>query len=602
MNRFSLRLGASFRNRIILVFFLIIIMPFLIFAYYAHIKSIEGITNTNTKISLSYLQQARKNFEIYLNKLNDQVNTLIGNKRLQDLLVDPPANAAEEEAFTVNLLTLLYQATPQIDAFRVRVYPMNPALYPSYMNTLGESADLVSEEDWFQRPQESVGPIWKQFLPEQGKYGRPLLAYIKRFSGLYDRNPRGVVVTEVSEDHLKRYFSPTEQLKNQKLLLMNKNGTIYYDSSANEWAGTAFPSESFIEHLQQSPEGSQTIKIDGNTYLATYVGLSSEPWAIVSLTLLKELTGTNDEINRLLIIFLIIYLICCIAVVFYITVYFTQPIARLVRLMRRMEDGNFHNIILNSPRKDEVGWLYRGVGSLVQRIDVLIQDAWRSERKKKALEFQVLSHQINPHFLYNTLESIRWKAENHGRSDISEMVSALGNLLRLSLNQGKEITTLRREIEQVKAYVLIEQARMGSVIRILYSIDEELLDSPFLRLLLQPLVENAIQHSVRSDFEKGKIIVSARSEGQDMIIEITDNGKGIPQQIIEELEHEVPAEEMYTATRRGVGLRNVNDRLKLYFGSDYKLQIETGPQGGTRILLRHPKKIEVELPRPDDSR
>lgn len=601
MNRFSLRLGASFRNRIILIFLMIIIVPFLIFAYFAHIKSIEGITNTNTKISLSYLQQARKNFEIYLKTMNDQVNTLIGNKRIQDLLLSPPANAAEEENFTVNMLTLLYQATPQIDAFRVRLYPMNPVLYPSYMNTVGESPNFTSE-GWFQRLEASSSPRWELFMPKPGKSGRPLLAYIKRFSGLYDRHPRGVVVTEISEDHLKRYFSPTEQLKNQKLLLMNKNGSVYYDSSANEWTGGRFPSESFISQLQSKPEGSQTIKIDGNTYLATYAGLGSQPWAIVSLTLLKELTGSNDEMTRLLIIFLIIYLICCFGVVFYITVHFTQPIARLVRLMRRMEDGNFNEMKLTSARKDEVGWLYRGVGSLVRRIDVLIQDAWRSERKKKALEFQVLSHQINPHFLYNTLESIRWKAENHGRSDISEMVSALGNLLRLSLNQGKEITTLRRELEQVKAYVLIEQARMGSVIRILYSIEEEMLDYPFLRLLLQPLVENAIQHSVRSDFERGKIIVSARIEGQDMVIEISDNGRGIPKAIIEELEQEVPAEEMPRAARRGVGLRNVNDRLKLYFGAEYKLQIETGPQGGTRIILRHPKEIDEGLSRLEDER
>ncbi len=600
MNRFSMRLGSSFRNRMILVFFMIIIVPFLIFAYYAHIKSIEGITNTNTKISLSYLEQAKKNFEIYLYTLNDQVNTLIGNKNVQDLLLDTPRNSNEEEAFTVNLLTVLYPAASQIDAFRVRVYPMDPALYPSYMNTLGESASIASEA-WFQKSKASVSPTWELFMPQKGKYARPLLTYIKRFSGLYDQKLRGIVVTEVSEDHLQRYFSPTEQLRNQKLLLMNEDGTIYYDSSANEWAGSEFPSASFVSHMHGRPEGSQAIKIKGDTYLATYVKLDSEPWSIVSLTLLKELTGTNDEINRLLIFFLVIYLICCCGVVIYITVYFTQPIARLVRLMRRMEEGNFHNMILTSTRKDEVGWLYRGVGSLVQQIEGLVQEAWRSERKKKALEFQVLSHQINPHFLYNTLESIRWKAENHGRSDISEMVSALGNLLRLSLNQGKEITTLRREIEQVKAYVQIEQARMGSVIRILYSIDDDLLELPFLRLLLQPLVENAIQHSVRSDFEKGKIIVSARSEGRDLLIEIADNGKGIPLSIIEELEQDDSAEDMYATTRRGVGLRNINDRLKLYFGLAYKLQIKTGPGGGTRILLRHPKATEEELSRQNDN-
>lgn len=330
--------------------------------------------------------------------------------------------------------------------------------------------------------------------------------------------------------------------------------------------------------------------MEGYTYLATYVKLQMESklWSIVSLTPLHELTGTIDEINRVLVIFLIVYLICCIGVVIYITANFTQPIAHLVRLMRRLESDNLHKLLPWSSRQDEVGWLYRGVGNLVQRIEGLVEEASRSERKKKELEFQVLSHQINPHFLYNTLESIRWKAENHGRSDISEMVSALGNLLRLSLNSGREITTLRRELEQVKAYVLIEQARMGEQVRIMYACDDSLLDLPFLRLLLQPLVENAIQHSVRDNFEKGKIIISVRKDaGGDMITEIYDNGNGIPQETLDRLERKEELAESLTA-RTGVGLRNVNDRLKLYFGEAYKLKIETEPGRGTKILIRHP--------------
>jgi sensor histidine kinase YesM len=169
------------------------------------------------------------------------------------------------------------------------------------------------------------------------------------------------------------------------------------------------------------------------------------------------------------------------------------------------------------------------------------------------------------------------------------MVSALGNLLRLSLNQGKEITTLRREFDQVKAYVAIEQARMGETVRILYSCDDATLDLPFLRLLLQPLVENAIQHSVRDNFDKGKIMIAARQEDDDIVIDIADNGKGIPQHVLDQLEQEEEqASSKFSQSRRGVGLRNVNDRLKLYFGEAYKLKIVTGPEIGTRITLRHP--------------
>lgn len=571
----------------ILIFFMIIIVPFLIFAYYSHIKTIEGITVTNTKMSMSYLLQARKNFEIYLNKLNDEINSVIGNKALQDLLEKEPIDPVEEAAFTVNLLTVIYQAAPAIDAFRVKVYPIKPTLYPSYMRTIDESV-RIGDEYWFQRSKATVSPTWYLTMPQPGKYGKPLLSYVKRFSGLYDQKLRGIIATDLSEDFLKRYFSPSDQLKEQKLLLVNEKGIVHYDSSVNEWTGKEFPSSSFISYMDSGDEGSKSIMIDGVTYLATYLKMINYPWTIVSLTPLSELTGTIDEINRMLVIFLIVYLVCCISVVFYITVNYTQPIAHLVRLMRRIEVENLHYLLPWSSRKDEVGWLYRGVSSMVQRIEGLIQEAGRSERNKKALEFQVLSHQINPHFLYNTLESIRWKAENHGRSDISEMVSALGNLLRLSLNQGKEITTLRRELEQVKAYVLIEQARMGQPVRILYSCDEEVLDLPFIRLLLQPLVENAIQHSVRSDFDKGKIMITAKKETDDIVIVLADNGKGIPEAVLKQLEQEEEPSETFSYTRRGVGLRNVNDRLKLYFGEGYKLDIDTSAERGTKITIRHP--------------
>ncbi|MBB6670975.1 sensor histidine kinase [Cohnella nanjingensis] len=588
MTKMSFRLLSSFRNRMILIFFMIIIVPFLIFAYYAHIKAIEGISNANTTISMSYLLQTKKNFEIYLDRMNDQVNDLIGNKTLQELLARKPENPEAEEAFAVNLLTVLYQNTPLIDAFRVHVYPIRPSDYPTYMNTIGESASVESE-DWFRLSQGTIVPTWNLFMPRNGRYAKPLLSYVKRFSGLYDQTPRGIIATDLSEDQLKRFISPSDRMNGQKLLLLNEEGLVLYDTSDNAWTGSPMPSGRFIEHIRAGKEGAESISIDGATHLATYLRMDSEPWVLVSLTPLHELTGTIEEINRLLVIFLIVYLICCLGVVFYITVYFTQPIVKLVRLMRKFESGSFLPEFPWLSRQDEVGWLYRGFGSLAQKIEGLIEEASRSERKKKELEFQVLSHQINPHFLYNTLESIRWKAENHGRSDIGEMVSALGNLLRLSLNQGKEITTLGREIEQVKAYVQIEQARMGQPVRIITSFDEQTLALPFLRLLLQPLVENAIQHSIRDNFDKGKILLSGRREGQDIVIEIADNGNGIPDEALARLALDSDAaSQPSNARRRGVGLRNVNDRLKLYFGERYRLAIETGPGIGTKITLRHP--------------
>ena len=585
MIKASLKLASSFRNKMILIFFAITIVPFIVFAYYAYMKSIEGIQNANATFSMSYLQQAKANFETYLTQVNDRINDLIGNKSLQAWLDREPENQEEEEAFAVDMLALVYQHMPQVDALRVRVYPMRPSLYPNYMNTMGVSPQ-VEREAWFQASSESVVPTWHLTMPEQGLYGRPLLTYVKRFTGLNDRKPRGLVVTDMAEDHLRRFFSPSRRMEGQKFLIVGQDGTVLFDSNENEWTGRPVPSKRFMEISEKASEGAETLHMDGEEKLITYAKMNSEPWTVVSLTPLHAMTHPIKTMNNLLIVFLAIYLICSVGVVIYITMNFTQPVAKLVRLMRKLEKGEFDYKGPTSSREDEIGWLYRGFESMTRKIEALIDQTTLSERKKKELELQVLSHQINPHFLYNTLESIRWKAENHGRSDIGEMVSALGNLLRLSLNQGKDITTVGREVDQVKAYVQIEQARMGMPLRVLYFFDEDMLSLPFTRLLLQPLVENAIHHSIRDNFEKGKVILSGYVEERDIVIEIIDNGRGIPDSVLRQLDSEET--DGKAGRRQGVGLRNVNERLKLYFGAGYKLSIETGAGMGTKITLRHP--------------
>ncbi|MBB6729540.1 cache domain-containing sensor histidine kinase [Cohnella zeiphila] len=584
MIKAPLKLLSSFRNKMILIFFAITIVPFFLFASYAYMKSVEGIKYANSTFSMSYLEQAKINMETYLNQLNDQINELIGDKSFQQLLEKPPQSSQEEENFAVNMLSLVYQRKIQIDAQQLRVYPLNPELYPTYMRTMGEPTK-IGEEEWFREAKKSVVPTW-HLSAGGGRDSAPVLSYVKMFTGLHDRNPRGMVVTDLSEERLRRFFSPTERMEGQKFLILDQNGDVLYDTLQNEWTGEKVPSEKLLQLRQRRASGSETLSIRGEKRLIAFVKMDSQPWTIVSLTPLGTLTRPMTELNRLLFFFLAVYLVCSVGVVIYLTVNFTQPVFRLVRLMRKLEEGEFELDVPYQGRKDEIGWLYRGFGSIVRKIAGLIEQSTRAERNKKELEFQVLSHQINPHFLYNTLESIRWKAENHGRSDIGEMVSALGNLLRLSLNQGKDITTVGREIEQVKAYVQIEQARIGMHLRVLYFFDEDMLSMPFMRLLLQPLVENAIQHSIRGNFEKGKVILSGYVEERDLVIEVTDNGRGIPETVLQQLYAE--SVDRKSARRPGVGLRNVNERLKIYFGPDYQLRIETGEGRGTKITIRHP--------------
>ncbi|OZB90678.1 sensor histidine kinase [Paenibacillus sp. XY044] len=584
MIRSFLRLASSLRNRMILIFLAITIVPFILFSGYAHTKSVEGIQQANATFSMSYLEQSKINLEAYLAKLNDQMNELIGDKQLQNLLEQPPASSQDEVSASVDLLNIVYQKKKQMDALQLRVYPLNSDAYPTYLRAL-EVTTSTRSEDWFQNAANSTLPIWHLSVDGGPNHG-PLLSYIKTFTSLHNRTPRGLVVADLADNHFSRFFSPTKRLQGQKFLIVDETGQIVYDSAGSEWTGEQLPSPKLLAMRNVRKEGVETLSIHDEKNLIAFVRMDTLPWTIVSLTPMYALTEPIMAMQRLLIFFLIAYVLCAVGVVIYLTRNFTQPVFQLVRLMRKLEEGDFSMLIPHQNRKDEIGWLYRGFGSIVRKIEDLILQSTRAERTKRELEFQVLSHQINPHFLYNTLESIRWKAENHGRNDIGEMVSALGNLLRLSLNQGKDITTVGREIEQVKAYVQIEQARIGMPLRVLYFFDEEMLDMTFMRLLLQPLVENAIQHSIRGNFEKGKVILSGRVEERDLVIDITDNGKGIPEEVLKELND--TAGNRKTAGRSGVGLRNVNERLKIYFGPDYQLRIETREDKGTKITIRHP--------------
>lgn len=577
-------LASSFRNRMILIFFAITIVPFILYSAYAHTKSVEGIQQANATFSMSYLEQSKINVEAYLAQLNEQMNELIGDKNLQNLLEQPPASSQDEVSVSVDLLNIVYQKKKQIDALQLHVYPLDSDAYPTYMRAV-EITSSIRKETWFQNAANSTLPFWHLTMGTGPNKG-PLLSYVKTFTSLHNRTPRGLVVADLSDNHFSRFFSPTKRLQGQKFLIIDEEGKILYDSAVSEWTGEQLPSPKLLAMRNLRKEGVETLSIYDQNNLIAFVRMDSLPWTILSLTPMKALMEPITAMKQLLFFFLIIYMLCSVGVVIYLTRNFTQPVFQLVRLMRKLEEGDFSMAIPHQNRKDEIGWLFRGFGSIVRTIEDLILQSTRAERTKRELEFQVLSHQINPHFLYNTLESIRWKAENHGRNDIGEMVSALGNLLRLSLNQGKDITTVGREIDQVKAYVQIEQARIGMPLRVLYFFDEDMLEMTFMRLLLQPLVENAIQHSIRGNFEKGKVILSGRIEECDLIIDITDNGKGIPEEVLKELNKTDGNHNM--AGRSGVGLRNVNERLKIYFGQDYKLHIETRMGKGTKITIRHP--------------
>jgi len=267
----------------------------------------------------------------------------------------------------------------------------------------------------------------------------------------------------------------------------------------------------------------------------------------------------------------------------------TRPVHQLQEVMRSVETGEFREAgELNAT--DEIRELAQEYNLMVSRIRDLMDANAREQELKRKSDLKALQAQINPHFLYNTLDSIVWMGEMGRNREVVEMTTALSRLFRISISRGREHIRLRDEIDHVRNYLTIQKMRYEDKFEYSISVDESLLDLTVLKIILQPLVENAIYHGVRDLSHPGRIEISANVSNGSLHIQVRDDGLGMGSDELESLrdllKNSRPEEE--DPGTHGVGVRNVNERIQLYFGRAYGLEVDSEPERGTTITCRLP--------------
>lgn len=254
--------------------------------------------------------------------------------------------------------------------------------------------------------------------------------------------------------------------------------------------------------------------------------------------------------------------------------------------LKRVAKEGFREDI-SSDDRDEIGLIINSVGEIVREMRRLIDEVYESQLQQKKAEIKALQAQINPHFLYNTLSAVNWQAIKSKNDDISKIVTALSAFYRSTLNGGQSITSVQQELETVRAYLEIQQRIHPDTFNVTYEVDDSLLEYNMPGIILQPIVENAIEHGIRmnTNGQKGSIRIAVRKEEHDILFEICDNGPGIPEESLHRILHD---------DRRGYGVKNVNQRLKLFFGSQYGLTFRSTGGNGTCVLIRIPQYVELE--------
>ena len=281
----------------------------------------------------------------------------------------------------------------------------------------------------------------------------------------------------------------------------------------------------------------------------------------------------------------VLMLLFGLLLVLILTLIINKPIAKICACIDRIAQGDFrYDPTIETA--DELGHIGRGINSMAQNIQKLLETAKRTEREKKDHEFRALQNQINPHFLYNALNSIKWMAVLQKANGIAEMTTSLGHMLRNALRIEQGTVSLKEELEILKDYATVQQYRYGDAFRLSFFVeDPELYRARIVKLTLQPLVENAIFHGV--DVQKGtlEIRVSARRQAQDLILEIRDNGMGIEAQKLAELQRSIAGD---ANAGESIGLANVQRRIQLEYGEGYGLKMESVLGAYTAVTICTP--------------
>ncbi|MBW5447204.1 HAMP domain-containing protein [Cohnella sp. CFH 77786] len=407
------------------------------------------------------------------------------------------------------------------------------------------------------------------------------IRFIKNFSRLDDKI--GVLDVDIRLDVLQDIVKRANTSRGGAAYLQNADGLVVAASNDSRAADWRLPPGTAAEIAGQADPWRQ-LTIRGESVLAGAKNIRGTDWTLVSIVPLKEVYSLSNRFRNQIILSMVLLALAANLFGYWISSSMTARIGIVIRKMRKVQSGELDTVKLPAT-KDEIGELVENFNYMVGRMKVFIDEQYKLGQEAKSSELKALQSQINPHFLYNTLDLINWMAIQRSVPEISSLVASLSRFYKLSLNKGEEIISVADELTHVKLYVEIQNKRFSDAVSLHIDVDESVGDCRIPKITLQPIVENAILHGIREKSErKGVIFIYSYPDSEDMILVIQDNGVGIPEELVEAFNRGDSPEK----TDGGYGVKNINHRLKLYYGEQYGLRFESQVGVGTSVEIRIP--------------
>ncbi|WP_129723430.1 sensor histidine kinase [Xylanivirga thermophila] len=591
----SAYINSSYQNKLIISFCITILVPVILLSYFSYYQNLQVIKTQSIAISELYLHQVESSINTKLTDLANTAKVLSRQTAVTTILEKDPTSVSFSEQLDDlkdldNIVSTFLSSSPEM--YKIRLYVDSKFIY-SNRNDTTYNLDSFASTKWAKMVNSFYTDL---YFTEPYEY-RYILNNIQRIISVIVpiRSSKdfekiiGVICIDMLEKDILDSMKVADYTSRGQIIITDKNYNPLLIYTTND----KFNLDSINNIIQKNvgANKSENISVINNNV----IGMVSlwNTWKLISINSMEDLLAAQSNLKFRFVLSIILTSICVYLLAYFCGKYNAKRIGNLAKQIRIVESGNF-NVKCIVDSADEIGDLQTSFNRMIEEIDTLMKNQYQLGKNLNAMEMQVLQAQINPHFLYNTLDLILWTAKRNDMELVCDIVLKLSKFYRISLSNGSNFITLSDEIEHVRLYVELQKLRFSKNIYLYTDICNSLKNYRIMKLLLQPIVENSIIHGItNSDAEHGEIYISATLQGEIIQIVIEDNGIGMDHSTVAKL---MSYSEFHTNKEHisGYGLKNVIDRLKLYYDNQSRIIFESTPNIGTKVTIIIPYNYKNE--------
>jgi two-component system sensor histidine kinase YesM len=574
----------SIRSSIFFAFSILIVITVLTMSFSTYKLASDSVENNSKEYTYQLIEQVNSNIDSYIKYMINISQMVQYDYDVSDYLTKKKLTKKEkstlEEKISIKLKSIM-NTREDINSIMIFGYKDNRFLSDDMDIKLNAYTNLVKQY-WYVNAKKAEGKVVVSSSHVQniieGEYNW-VISLSKELTSDDVDEKLGVFLVDLNYSVINDICDEVKLGNKGYIFIVDKDGNLVYHPQ-QQLVYSNIKDEYIEEVISTNKNSFSVYDEDDKKKIYTIKELTSTEWKIVGVTYVDELVSNKSEIQMYYIFGGIILLIIVVFLSIVLSSKIARPIRSLELCMKKVEKGEF-DIRADVYTSNEVGELSKTFNIMTSKIKELMNQNIKEQELKRKSELKALQSQINPHFLYNTLDSIIWMAESENKEEVILMTSSLAKLFRLSISKGNETISIKDEIEHIKSYLTIQKMRYKDKLDFKIDVDKNILKYRVLKIILQPLVENSIYHGIKNTLDTGLITIEGKKVENKIFLKVTDNGNGMTPDQVDSIFDKKKMKNKNTGS--GVGVRNVNERIKLYFGNEYGLIYKSEIEVGTTV-------------------